>query len=56
MKGKQTRSHVRQLLCILVKLRPSNMDHTGPNADRTLINLKYNAVRTSVNLMSFIFQ
>ena len=27
MKGKQTRSNPRQLLCILVKLRPSNLDH-----------------------------
>jgi len=27
MKGKQTRSNLRQLLCILVKLRPSNLVH-----------------------------
>jgi len=27
MKGKQIRSNLRQLLCILVKLRPSNLDH-----------------------------
>jgi len=27
MKGKQTRSNLRQLLFILVKLRPSNLDH-----------------------------
>jgi len=27
MEGKQTRSNLRQLLCILEKLRPSNLDH-----------------------------
>ena len=27
MNGKQTRSNVRQLLCKLVKLRPSHLDH-----------------------------
>jgi len=27
MKGKHTSSNLRKLLCILVKLRPSNLDH-----------------------------